>query len=89
MEKFQETYSELQSIWNKLGVNETEAEMILSTRFAEMIEVQAQRIIQGEQDVASLRSTILSLQRSLLEQESVVSTMKYICLAPLPLSLHF
>jgi hypothetical protein len=34
MEKFQETYFELQSIWNKLGVNETEAEMILSTRFA-------------------------------------------------------
>jgi hypothetical protein len=89
MEKFQETYSELQSIWNKLGVNETEAEMILSTRFAEMIEVQAQRIIQGEQDVASLRSTILSLQRSLLEQESVVSTIKYICFVPLPLPLHF
>ena len=66
MEKFSETYSELQLIWSKLGVNETEAGNILSARFAEMIEVQAQRIVQGEADIASLRSTILSLQRSLL-----------------------
>jgi len=79
MEKFSETYSELQSIWSKLGVTETEAGNILSARFAEMIEVQAQRIVQGEADVASLRSTVLSLQRSLLEQESVVSTRAHLC----------
>jgi hypothetical protein len=73
MEKFSTTYIELQSIWQKLGVNENESEFILSTRFAEMIEVQAQRILQAEADIVTLSSTILSLQRSLLEQESVVS----------------
>ena len=72
-EKFSTTYIELQSIWQKLGVNENESELILSSRFAEMIEVQAQRILQAEADIVTLCSTILSLQRSLLEQESAVS----------------